>query len=239
MRKLTYVVFGAGRVGRNIAFYLERLGHHVTMLSRAGTADQAGCAALIAQADVVCAAIPDAALPGWLPSWREALRGRIAVHFSGALLLEGSWSFHPLYSFPKDILSLETLRQIAFARQENAPPLGDVFPGADNPTFVVADKDRAFYHALAVLAGNFPAAVWNEIAKIAAERLKIEPQALAFYLSGVVERFAESPYASMTGPVARRDAATVEANLKALQTAPHLRALYEAFLDLSWPDLRR
>ena len=62
---------------------------------------------------------------------------------------------------------------------------------------------------------------------------------LASYLSGVVERFRESPFDSLTGPVARRDQATVEANLKALQGEPKLASLYRSFLEAAWPAFER
>ncbi|MBT8471914.1 MAG: DUF2520 domain-containing protein [Marinicaulis sp.] len=51
-----------------------------------------------------------------------------------------------------------------------------------------------------------------------------------------MDRFQESPSDSLTGPVARRDAATVSSNLSALETNPELRALYETFLRVAWPD---
>jgi len=62
---------------------------------------------------------------------------------------------------------------------------------------------------------------------------------LAGYLAGVVERFRESPLDSMTGPVARRDRASVEANLAALAGEPRLTALYQAFLSSAWPDFEK
>ena len=42
----------------------------------------------------------------------------------------------------------------------------------------------------------------------------------------------------MTGPVARRDERTVAVNLKSLEGAPRLVALYRAFLSSAWEDYR-
>ncbi|MBY0421626.1 MAG: DUF2520 domain-containing protein, partial [Parvularculaceae bacterium] len=103
--------------------------------------------------------------------------------------------------------------------------------------FPVAEADRAVNHALAVVSGNFATFLWNESAKAAAGRLGLDPATLfAPYFASLVDRFVENPADSLTGPVARRDAATVEANLAALESEPRLYAAYEAFLGLAWPD---
>lgn len=237
MRSLRYVIFGPGRVGLSMAAYLGALGHETQLLSHKH-AEQAPakCRTLVANADVIAAAIPDGALAGWAETWRDAAAGKPLLHFSGALIVGGMWGYHPLYSFPRDPLPFETMRSIAFARQEGSPTLGEIMPGAQNPEFIVNDNDRAYYHALAVLSGNFAAHLWNEAAKGFAGRLKVAPEiVLASYLAGVVDRFRESPFDSLTGPVARRDRASVEANLKALENEPRLKALYEAFVLSAWP----
>lgn len=236
-----FAIFGTGRVGRNMAAYLRSLGHETTAITRSdATGDPARARVLASEADVVAVAIPDDKLAAWARDWRGAFEGKPVIHFSGAILVDGMMSYHPLYSFPRGELSPATMRMIALARQEGSPSFADLAPGAPNPEFVVADADRAYYHALAVLSGNFAAFLWNETARGFAGRLAIEPETmLASYLSGVVERFRESPFDSLTGPVARRDQATVEANLKALQGEPKLASLYRSFLEAAWPAFER
>ncbi|GAB4518723.1 MAG: DUF2520 domain-containing protein [Amphiplicatus sp.] len=235
---MKYAIVGAGRVARSIAAYLRALNHEAALIGRAESQARApSCLRALAAADVIAAAIPDHALAPWRRAYDDAVAGKPAIHFSGALVIEGMWSYHPLYSFPPAPLPPETTARIAFARQEGAPPLASLIPGAKNPEFVVADADRAFYHALAVLSGNFAAYLWNETAKAFSGRLAGLPaDVLAGYLHGVVDRFAESPFGSLTGPVARRDRATVEANLDALAREPRLAGLYRAFLAAAWPD---
>lgn len=232
-----YAVFGQGRVGANIAVWLELLGHRVLRLSREDAGDRIACAAAIREADAICVAIPDGALAKWHEDWKSEIATKRAIHFSGALTIAGITGYHPLYSFPRRVLPREVLHAIAFARAPDAPPLAAIFPGAMNPDFVVVNEKRALYHALAVLSGNFAAALWNETAMVAQAQLGLPAGAiLAPYLAGVVDRFAEAPMNSLTGPVARRDRQTVEANLKALDGEPRLQAAYRAFLALSWPD---
>ena len=234
---MRYVLFGTGRVGASMAGWLVYLGHEVKAVSHTQAAARDGaCLAALASAEVVAAAIPDGAIAGWREAFKAELAGKTAIHFSGALLMEGLYSYHPLFSFPRAPLAPEAVGRIAFARQQGAPPLAAVFPGAPNPEFAVADADRAYYHALAVLSGNFAAYLWNETAKGLSGRLGLRPEdVLAPYLEGVVARFAESPYDSLTGPVARRDRASIEANLAALSPEPTLEGLYRAFLASAWP----
>lgn len=233
-----YTIFGAGRVGRNMAAYLSHLGHEAHLIARQEAENAADkCREMIDRSDVVAAAIPDSALAGWAETWRRACANKTVIHFSGALSVDGLFSYHPLFSFPKSQLSPAAMQAIAIARQEGAPPFAEIVPGALNPEFVVADADRAYYHALAVLSGNFASFLWNETAKGFSERLAIAPETvLASYFAGLVDRFRESPFDSLTGPVARRDRTTVEANLAALENDPKLTGLYRAFLAAAWPD---
>lgn len=226
------VIFGAGRVGRSFGAYAASLGGEITLLSRGEDG-----AAAVARADLVAAAIPDDALPAWFDEWRTALAGKHRLHFSGARVIAGLPGYHPLYSFPAAPLDPKAFGLIAMAREPDAAPFSTLLPGAKNPEFVVRDEDRAFYHALAVVSGNFAAHLWNETAAAFAARLGPKAgEVLGAYFSSVIDRFVESPAASLTGPVARRDAETVKANLEALAGEPRLKALYRAFLRSAWPD---
>jgi len=228
------VIFGPGRVGRSLAAFAASLGHEAALLGRK---DAAQASAAIAGADVVAAALPDDALEAWFAEHRDRLAGKRALHFSGARVIEGLPGYHPLYSFPATPLDPRVFSTIAIARAPDAAPFSAIVPGADNPEFTVAAADRAFYHALAVVSGNFAAHLWNETAIAFEARLgPAAGAALAAYFESLVDRFRESPTASLTGPVARRDRETVAANLEALGGAPRLRALYEAFLKSAWPD---
>ena len=231
------LIFGAGRVGASLARYASHLGHEVFLVRReTARSDRAGVRALLGKADLIAAAVPDGAIAGWREEWAGEIGERVAIHFSGALAITGMRSYHPLYSFPTEPLSPATMSRVAIAREEGAPPFSSTLPGAANPEFVVRAADRPYYHALAVLSGNFAAHVWNETAKGFAARFGLPAEEiLGSYLAGVVDRFRESPFDSLTGPIARRDAQTVDANLAALARDPRLKALYQAFLDSAWP----
>jgi hypothetical protein len=238
---MRYVIFGNGRVGTNMAAYLRQLGHDVDIATRSeAETDRDHCRRLIEGADVVAAAIPDGKLPGWRDQWRESLCDKTVIHFSGAAQIEGMHGYHPLYSFPQTLVDTAAMEKIAFACPADGRAFCDVFPGASNPSFVIADHDRAFYHALAVVSGNLSAYLWNQTAP-AFEQLSGQAASdiMGVYLQSLVDRFLESPADSLTGPVARRDDETVASNLAALERAPMLRELYEAFLHAAWPNYPR
>lgn len=234
----SYVIFGAGRVGGNLADYLTDLGHAVALISHDDAKSNSDrCREKIASAEIVAAAVPDDAIAPWRHQWRDDLRGKTVIHFSGAAQVRGVAAFHPLYSFPPHRLSPHTMRTVTFACPKGGPTFGDVFPGASNPHFEIADADRAHYHALAVLSGNFSAFLWNETMKELAKFPGLDAEeAMGSYLASIIDRFAEAPTASLTGPVARKDAKSVAANLDALGGSPKLKELYEAFLKGAWPD---
>lgn len=226
------VIFGAGRVGRSFGAYAASLGGEVTLLSRGDDG-----AAAVACADLVGAAIPDDALASWFSQWEKPLTGKRRFHFSGARVIAGLPGYHPLYSFPVAPIDPAAFACIAIAREPGAAPFSALLPGAKNPEFIVRDEDRAFYHALAVVSGNFAAHLWNETAAAFTARLGPEAgEVLGAYFGSVIARFVESPTSSLTGPVARRDAATVKANLEALAGEPRLKGLYRAFLRSAWPE---
>jgi hypothetical protein len=232
------LIFGPGRVGGAMAQYMRYLGHEADLVSRLDAGgDRVALERRIAAADWVGAAIPDGEIADWFDQWRGAIGERPAIHFSGALSIDGMRGYHPLYSFPKRPLAPATLEKVAIAREAGSPPFASLAPGAPNPELEISACDRAFYHALAVLSGNFAAHLWNETARAFAGRFDAAPAGIyAGYLAGVVDRFAESPFDSLTGPLARRDRASIEANLAALDTEPRLAALYRAFLSSAWPD---
>lgn len=232
------LIFGAGRLGSNFAAYASHLGHEASLVGR--LTPESDIRAAIERADLIAAAIPDGVIADWRKRWRGELKEKTAVHFSGALIVDGMRSYHPLYSFPKTLIGPQAWRAIAIIREEGAPEFSSLLPGAANPEFVIRAADRPYYHAIAVLTGNFAAHIWNEAAASFAARLGVPPETLLGpYLEGVVERFRESPNDSMTGPLARRDPCTIAANLAALEGEPRLKALYEAFLASAWPDRPR
>ncbi len=238
-----YVIFGAGRVGVNMAGYLKSLGHKVSLVSHDKVKSAPDdCARLVTSADIVAAALPDTKIGKWFDQWKNRLTDKPAIHFSGALTISGMFGYHPLFSFPVHKLSEQQLEKIVFACPQRGPDFAAIFPGAQNPNFVIPDHERGRYHALAVLSGNFISFLMNQTQQEFAAYFtqgglnEMNADVFGTYIKSVMDRFAENPANSMTGPIARHDRLSVEANQNALEKDEILRTLYAAFLQAAWPD---
>ena len=202
-------VIGSGRVGSAISARLR----------------ERGVAVDEDDPDVVLLCVPDAAIPD---TSRCLAPGRAWVgHVSGATPLaalephERRFSLHPLQSFDRSsdpaqldgvwgAISGETPEALATAR-ELAGTLG-------LQPFELADGDRTLYHAGAVFASNYLVTLQR-----AAVRLGVPPEALVPLMRGTIDHGFE-----LTGPIARGDWATVEAEKQAIRAGhPELEHLYD------------
>ena len=91
--------------------------------------------------------------------------------------------------------------------------------------FVIADADRALYHAAAVIGGNAIVTL-HQVAQRLLEAVGAPPEAIEPLMARTVENGYE-----LTGPIARGDTTTIGAHLAALEErAPDLVDLYRAIV---------
>ena len=217
-------IVGRGRMGRAPAAALAHAGVDVSGPLGRG-ADGGG-------ARVVLLCVPDAQIAA---AAALVAPGRLVGHTSGATTLE------PLA--PHEAFSMHPLMTVtgAEARFEGAGcVIAGTTPDALNTasalarvlgmrTAVVADEDRALYHAAASMASNFVVTLTG-----AAERLAgaagIERSLLAPLVRAAVENWAAlGAERALTGPIARRDDATAARQRTAIaERAPELLALWDA-----------
>ncbi len=157
------------------------------------------------------------------------------VHFSGAHFSKYIYSVHPLMTFSKS-----TMAQTEFDRihMTVSPPsqsepqacvsLNDLIPGSKNPWSHLSCDKKQFYHALCVMAGNFPIILWTEVLS-QFQTLAIPDDALFFYLDRVLKNFKDQGGHALTGPLARNDIETVKKNLNSLNENQFL-PVYESFV---------
>lgn len=92
--------------------------------------------------------------------------------------------------------------------------------------FVLADADRALYHAAAVIGGNYLVTLHDAATRLLAE-VGAPPEAIV----PLMERTIENGF-DLTGPIARGDWESVAAHLAALEErAPELEALYRVLAE--------
>lgn len=252
MTKATIAIVGAGRVGLSLGRALSHVGHAVTMLTRGGQAVSGGLVAVetwsdaLHAADVVIVAVPDDAV-GDVADQLSRL-GRItphhvvlhcsgmhdrsalaALHQTGAAL----GSLHPLMTFiaaagEPELLEgtpavIEGDRRAVAAGRALAASLGMA------PVIELDGAAKPRYHAGAVFAANY-LVVLADVAERLARDAGAGDTAATLYLPLMQRALANigehGAAASLTGPVARGDAGTVQAHLEVLNGAN--RELYLA-----------
>ncbi len=151
----------------------------------------------------------------------------ILLHASGVLETDQAIGVHPLYTFGPELYRLETYERIPLFISEGAP--FDRLPHLSNPFYRLPSLDRSLYHALAVICGNFPLALWASAFEKMENELGIPREAARPYLTQVLENAfkSSSPSSMFTGPRVRGDIQTIEKHLKALE-GDDLKKVYSA-----------
>lgn len=218
-------IIGTGRAGSAIRARLRERGLHIT---DGRAPDPAAELVLLCVPDAVIAEVAAAVAPGpWI------------AHVSGATRLdaldphERRFGVHPLQTLTRD-RGAEQLDGAWGAIGGETPEALDrarwLAETLGLRAFVVADADRALYHAAAVVGGNAIVTLHQ-----AATRLLSEVGAPAEAIVPLMVRTIENGF-DLTGPIARGDRATIDAHLAALEErAPDLVALYRALVEATRP----
>ncbi len=221
-----YLIIGGGRVARHLGHYLSLLHIPFSQWRRADGA--AALAPLAARATHILIAISDAAIE---PFIREHLQDAKAVkiHFSGALETPLAVGAHPLTSFNPGLYDLETYMSVPFVTDAGVPD--DLLPGLPNRCLPLPRGQKAKYHAMCVLAGNFSCLLWQKFFASLKDDFGLPPEAGEAYLKQVTQNLLADPATAFTGPLARGDVETIRKNLAALD-GDAFRAIYQSFVDL-------
>jgi predicted short-subunit dehydrogenase-like oxidoreductase (DUF2520 family) len=204
-------VIGTGRVGSAIS---ARLAERGVELRKEGP-------------ELVLLCVPDSAIPEVA---REIDPGPWVAHTSGATPVNAldphtrRFGLHPLQTFTRARGPEQLDGAWAAITAEGGEAQEAGFKLAEllglRP-FMLADYERALYHAGAVVASNFLVTLHDAAAELV-EAAGAPPEALEPLMRRVIENGFE-----LTGPVARGDFATVEAHLAAIrERRPSLEPLY-------------
>jgi predicted short-subunit dehydrogenase-like oxidoreductase (DUF2520 family) len=168
--------------------------------------------------------------------------GRLVGHCSGATGLDvlaphECFGLHPLMTFPRR----STTGQATPFDGAGAAVAGSTGRALATATwiarrlgmepFVVADADRAAYHAAASIAANFLITI-EDAAEVLMCSAGHDRQILLPLIRASVENWGIEGRRALTGPVARGDHATVTRQRAAVASrAPDLLALFDALVD--------
>jgi 2-dehydropantoate 2-reductase len=218
-------IVGDGRVARHFLHYLNLLGLPSRTWSRRTSSVPPADA--LAPCGSVLLLIRDGEIDRFVERW-PALHEHRLVHFSGSLVTTAAEGVHPLMTFGYDLYDLAAYRSIPFICDSGGTPLHELLPGLPNPSFTIPAADRPYYHALCVMAGNFSALLWLKLFDELQDRFGIPADAAQPYLARTAANLMTDPRRALTGPLARGDAGTIAANLRALEGDP-FHAIYSAF----------
>ncbi len=222
----TILLIGSGKLSKHLGhwFNLNKNNSH-KLLTWDRHQDPHAIHRYAAQATHIWLAISDNAI---VPFFEKYLAGHDArvVHFSGALHDSRLISVHPLMSFSEEIYADDFYLRIQFALT-GCDSLSEALPGFTNPSFPLKAELKPLYHALCVAAGNFPQLLWNEVHKIAADQ-KLPAEAFDLYIQQITQNFLSMKAEAITGPIVRKDVATIDKNISALSGTP-LQSIYQAF----------
>jgi predicted short-subunit dehydrogenase-like oxidoreductase (DUF2520 family) len=237
-------VVGAGRLGTSLAAALREAGVEVD--------GPAGRGAVPHRCEAIVLCVPDAEIPAAAATVAGA--APLVGHTSGATRLAAlaaaggaAFGVHPLQTFPEPAPA-------EAASDGKGPSALAAFAGAgcavagSTPAaldfavrlaellgmtpFEIDDEGRAAYHAAASVASNFTVTLLAAAERIAGGA-GLRPHEARALLAPLVRRTVESvaelgPERALTGPVARGDHATVEAQRRALEdAAPELLDLFD------------
>lgn len=231
-----YAILGGGRLARHMSHYLTLLGLRCSTWARqpdpllnshsiADTAERLH--ATVQDASHVMLLVSDDAIASLAKRYPE-LRSKTLLHCSGALGIPGIAGAHPLMTFGPELYELETYQKIPFMLDQGIN-MAELLPGLPNPHSSISVEQKAQYHALCVVAGNFPQILWQAISQRFTE-LDLADGMLEPYLRRVLDNFLTNPSTALTGPLSRGDQGTINRNLQSLQTDP-LQALYQSFVQ--------
>lgn len=215
-------VVGPGRAGGSVATALARAGWVVAEPVRRGD-DPAPAAADV---DLVLIATPDAVIAE-VAARIEPRDEAVVAHLAGSLGLDvlaphrRVAGIHPLVSLPDVDVGAARLASGAWFAVAGDPLAERVVSDLGGRSFLVADADRAAYHAAAVVSSNHLVALLGQVERIA-RGIGVPPEAYLDLARATLENVATlGAAAALTGPAARGDWATVARHLAALDPAEH------------------
>jgi len=251
-------IIGAGKVGTALGCVLKRKGFAVTAVAsrRQASLDRArpyigeesiytlDNGRVFASADVVAVTTQDREIhkvADQISAQGIALEGKVVFHTSGAhascelspLDKKGALlgSFHPLQTFPDIEAGIAVLPETyIFIEGDGAalPALRTLASAVGREWKLLARESKVLYHLSAVFVCNLLCALLYSGEGIM-KRIGIDIEPFYPIIRATLRNIeAKGPLSSLTGPVVRGDAGTIEAHLTAMQGMERAREVYRS-----------
>ena len=227
-KKFRCGIIGDGRMATHFCKYLEMSGIKHKQWSRRRNSLEDPVTYLNGSRAVFLL-INDDAIEGFMKK-HPGLKEMNPIHFSGSLHVENIPSIHPLMTFSKILYPLEKYQLIPFIHENGKVSLREILPELPNPSRSMDVKKKSLYHSLCVLSGNFTTMLWQKVFHDFQDKLKLEPELLLPYMEQTFENLNLNWVDALTGPLARKDDATIEKNIHALEGDLY-QNVYRSFVD--------
>jgi predicted short-subunit dehydrogenase-like oxidoreductase (DUF2520 family) len=222
MGQVPYGIVGDGKLARHLIHYFNLLRIPYRQWSRR---DPSSPLEAFAPCSTVLIAIQDSAIEPWASQYNGPQK---LIHFSGALTTKCAVGMHPLMTFSAGFYELAEYQRIPFICEDGPFGFTDIFPDLKNPHFKIKREDKAYYHALCVMGGNFSVILWNKLFEEFKTRLGLPAEAAFPYLERITRNLESDSRQALTGPLQRKDLETVFKNLESLE-GDSFRSIYQAF----------
>jgi predicted short-subunit dehydrogenase-like oxidoreductase (DUF2520 family) len=224
--KRTYGIAGNGRASTHLQAYFRLLKVPYKLWYRlSGLKPEtalAGCS-------VVFVLLKDEAIAPFI-SANPFLKSKTLIHFSGSLDVKGAYTMHPFMPLCESPLSLAEYRRLPFAL-DTGVSLKRLVPEFSNPVIRIKKGEKKLYHALCALGANLPVILWQKAMRDLNEKFGIPRVQIQAYFQASLDNFGKDPARALSGPISRRDARTVAADIKALGKDSY-GEIYSAFAKI-------
>jgi len=222
--KRSYGIAGNGRASKHLQAYFRllkvpyKLWHRLSGLRP--EAALGGCS-------VVFVLLKDEAIAPFIAA-NPFLKDKTLIHFSGSLDVEGASAMHPFMPLCESPLSLAEYRRLPFAL-DTGVSLKKLVPEFSNPVFRIKKGEKKLYHALCALGANLPVMLWQKTMAGLNKKFGIPRAQIERYFQASLDNFKKDPAGALSGPIARRDKATIASDIKALK-GDAFAGIYSAFV---------
>lgn len=225
-----YAIIGNGRMAKHIRHYFDFLKLNYHSWSRNNN-DHNELHDVLSSSSHALLLINDDAIDNFiLTHIKNRYPHLLITHFSGCLISNFAYSAHPLQTFTEELYSFEDYKKIPFMVDDNAPSFSELLPGLNNPNYKIKKEEKAYYHALCVLANNFSTLLWHKFQTEMQNRFQVDPFDLAPYLKQTFKNIQNNSSQALTGPIQRKDTKTLMINLNALKDDEYYE-IFKAFID--------
>jgi predicted short-subunit dehydrogenase-like oxidoreductase (DUF2520 family) len=238
----TFRLIGPGKAGQAMTTALVDAGW--TVVDQFGRHDEIVDAAK--GVDVVLVATPDATIAEVAAAVEPA--DAVLVHLAGSLGLDALAPYplvrraavHPLVALPNATVGARRLAAGASFAIAGHPFAQRIVSDLGGRSFVVADEDRAAYHAAAVIASNHVVALLGQVQRVAAT-IGVPLDAYLDLVRATIDNVDDlGPRDALTGPAARGDWETLTRHREVLEAMDaDERSGYDAMVALALRLARR